>query len=255
MGFIMHWDAVCKTFISDTQTSILKAFERSDAIDFENILCHDQASYFELAALALHFNRPDCTSQLNGLHDTYAFWGETKIPKHMSQWFEPHDITCFANTFSAHNNRHWFDVAGRMVQESNNDELQEVLKLKDPTGNHVLNPLHSNSFLLWLAAGKGNRQAFDMLLPHSDLSHDGYRCFIAAVYNNHYDIANDIVNDCLSRNSLKGLMDGVRLFAREKFYDHNESEDDKVREMVALIQRGKISVSVAPVCASRTKKM
>lgn len=251
----MRWDAICNTFRSDTQLSILNAFERSTPIDFENMLCHDHASYFELAALTLHFNRPDLTAQLKALHETYAYWGEHKLPQHMGEWFEAHDIEKFANVFNAHNNTHWFGAASRMIQEKRNEELEEVLKLKDGAGEYVVNPLQADSFLLWYAAGKGNCEAFDILLPHSDVSDDGYRCYIAAVYNNNYDIANKILTHCLSHNAIKNLMKAVQLFAQEKFYDHNEREDDKVREMVALIQRAKIAASVAPAYENRIKKM
>jgi len=251
----MHRTAIKRLLCSDPELTMLQSFERGDAIDCENILLHDHASYFQLAALAMDFKRLDGINQLHALHAKFAYWGEYIMPKSMGEWFEPQDIAPFAAVFNVHQATHWMGVAERMVHEKHNAELEELLKLKAPSGELVVDPARSNSHLLWNASSKGNREAFQMLLPASRLSDDGYRCFIAAVYNNHYDIANDIINDCLSRNNLKGLMAGVQLFANEKFYDHNEPEDDKVREMVALIQRSKIASSVAPAYESRSRKM
>lgn len=251
----MHRTAIKNLLCSDPELTILQSFERGDDINCENILFHNHASYFQLGALAMDFKRMDVINQLKSLHTQFAYWGEYMIPKSLGEWLEPQDIVPFAAVFHVYQATHWFGVAERMVHEKRNTELQELLKLKDSSGDFVLCPSRSDSHLLWTASAKGNREAFQMLLPASNLADDGYRCFISAVYNNHYDIANDIINDCLSRNTLKDLMAGVRLFAHEKFYDHNEPEDEKVREMVSLIQRGKISASVAHTCAQRTRKM
>lgn len=251
----MHWDAVTKSFCSERQRAILQSFELGEDLDCENILSHNRASYFHLAALAMHCNRLDVVKQLQLLHAEYAYWGERIIPKEMGKWFEAKDIAQFSTVFNIHTCTHWFDVAENMVSEQRNAELQELLQLKDPSGNQVIYPQRSDSLLLWVASSKGNREAFHMLLPVSYLPDDGYRCFIAAVYNDNYDIANDIIKHCLSHNTLKDLMAGVQLFANEKFDDHNEEEDEKVREMVALIQREKIATSVACTGKNHMRKM
>lgn len=251
----MHRDSMRRLLCSNQELSILQSFERGDAIDFENILIHDHASYFQLGALAMEFNRVDLINQLHCLHSKYAYWGEHMMPKSMGEWFEPQDVVPFSAMFNVYQATHWFGVAERMVHEKRNAELQELLQLKDPSGDRVIDPSRSDSHLLWIASSKGNRKAFQMLMPTSNLSDDGYRCFVAAVYNDNYDIANDIIDDCLSKNTIKDLIAGVQLFAHEKFYDHNEQEDEKVREMVALIQRSKIASSVAPAYESRSRKM
>lgn len=251
----MQWDFVKQSLRSDHDLALLRAFEHGSPIDFEKILFHDQASYFELAALSMGFERSDLVEQLKNLHKRYAYWGEYLIPKTMASWFEPQEIEKFSALFDVHQTTHWFGVAARMIEERCNQQLAALLELKDPTGRRVMDPKRSESFLLWMSAGCGNQDAFHMLLPHSCVSDDGYRCFIAAVYNNHNEIATDIIDDCLAHNTIKDLMAGIRLFAQEKFYDHNQQEDEKVREMVALIQRGKIAASVDHACAQRTRKM
>lgn len=251
----MQWDFVKQSLRSDHDLALLHAFEHGSPIDFENILFHDRASYFELAALSMGFERPDLIQQLQTLHKRYAYWGEYRLPKTMGSWFEPHEIEKFSALFDVHQTTHWFGVAERMIEERCNEQLNALLQLKNPTGQQVMNPKRSKSFLLWMSAGCGNQDAFHMLLPHSRVSDEGYRCFIAAVYNNHNEIADDIINDCLAHNTINDLMAGVRLFAQEKFYDHNQQEDEKVREMVARIQRGKISASVEPGCKSQSRKI
>lgn len=251
----MHWDAVQKTFRSDEAQSILQAFELGEYIDFEPILVHDKASYFQLGALAMSFKRADLIDQLHGLHKKYAYWGERRIPKTMGEWFEPHEIAHFGNLFEVHFGRHWFGAAECMIEHHRNSELQSLLDFKNPGGAYVIDPLQDDSYLLWYASGKGNQQAFRVLLPVSDLAADDYRCFIAAVYNNHDGIAQDIINHCTAHNTLTNLSAGVELFAHEKFYSHNEREDEKVREMRACIQRGKIAASIEHTGVHHVRKI
>ena len=251
----MHWDTVKQTLRSDEMQSLLQAFERGDPIDFEPILIYDKASYFQLGALSMGFNRTDLIEQLQQLHKKYAYWGEGRVPKTMGGWFEPHDVTEFGSLFKVYFGLYWFGVSEYMIENHLNQELHALLALKTPEGVPVVDSLHDKSVLLWYACTQGNREGFHMLLPHSNLADDGYRCFIAAVYNNYYDIAQDILDDCVTHNTLPALTAGVELFADERFHNHNEIEDEKVREMRRLIQRAKIESEIAPSSILRARKI
>lgn len=251
----MHWDAVKQTLRSDDLQSILQAFERGEHLNFEPILIYDKASYFQLGALSMGFYRTDLIEQLQQLHKKYAYWGEGRVPKTMGGWFEPHEVTEFCSLFKVYFGLHWFGVGEYMIENHLNQELHALLALKTPEGLPVVDPLHDNSVLLWYACGKGNRDAFHLLLPHSNLSDDGYRCLIAAVYNDHYGIAQDIIDNCTTHNTLPDLLAGVELFVDEKFYNHNEIEDEKVREMRRLIQRAKIESEIVPSSVLRARKI
>lgn len=254
----MRWDEVRNDVATIRDGDLRKALKEQKKLKITRLFKEQKNSlepeiFSWYAAVAYGLNDTHAIEQLRALknrHIVFQYgcsqWG---------RWLEAHDIAPFAQAFGLWGLKNWRAAIMEMIKHNRGAELNALLQLQAVNGCKVVDPLNDDSRFLWEACIRGKQDAFDVLFPVSDFQAGGHRCFIAAVHNKNFEIADTIFRKCNEMN----LLDEVRIQVDD--YVEQEVETDKEMEganvMYALIDNAKIKRSLEDVVVDtqRSRRM